>query len=323
MRYVGFRWVAIVVLLSLYYSEAADVKNPRLRGVPKSKRDLYRQAGPNNSWKCLNGIGIISYDAVNDDYCDCSDGSDEPGTSACEYTFFTCKNHHHRPARIKSSSVNDGVCDPDCCDGSDESTSGVTCPNQCKEAAIEAALAQVAETRELAEGLKIKEREYTRYNQIKLDELRGKLDDEYKKDPVSRPDIEKISDEIDKMEKRGGDEKYGVGSVFEKYQDHWLILDTVEYTYELVVFADLTQIRKDTNSRTKLGTFKSWLTPNSITYDSGDFCNGVARTAKVIFSCGPVETFKDIKEPATCYYEAFVTTPAACEKQAQHEKDEL
>jgi len=29
---------------------------------------------------CLNGERTIDFAAVNDDYCDCSDGSDEPGT---------------------------------------------------------------------------------------------------------------------------------------------------------------------------------------------------------------------------------------------------
>lgn len=51
--------------------------------------------------------------AVNDDYCDCPDGSDEPGTSACEgrpHAYFYCRNDGHIPARILSSRVNDGIC---------------------------------------------------------------------------------------------------------------------------------------------------------------------------------------------------------------------
>ena len=32
---------------------------------------------------CLNGNQSIPWSGVNNDVCDCADGSDEPGTSAC------------------------------------------------------------------------------------------------------------------------------------------------------------------------------------------------------------------------------------------------
>jgi len=65
---------------------------------------------------CLITKEIIQYSMVNDDYCDCKDGSDEPSTSACPGTFFFCSSSSS--STIPSSRVNDGVCD--CCDGSDE-----------------------------------------------------------------------------------------------------------------------------------------------------------------------------------------------------------
>lgn len=60
------------------------------------------------------------------------------GTSACGNGFFYCANEGHVPARIKTSRVNDGVCDPDCCDGSDEYNGLEYCPNVCEEVGAEA-----------------------------------------------------------------------------------------------------------------------------------------------------------------------------------------
>ena len=66
------------------------------------------------SFKC--GTVSIPCSAVNDDYCDCVGGDDEPGTSACgaQGAKFTCSNGDV----ISTAFVDDGVCD--CCDGGDE-----------------------------------------------------------------------------------------------------------------------------------------------------------------------------------------------------------
>lgn len=61
-------------------------------------------------FKCIKSGELIPFRLVNDDYCDCKDGSDEPGTSGCPNGRFYCENKGFFPAYIRSSRVNDGVC---------------------------------------------------------------------------------------------------------------------------------------------------------------------------------------------------------------------
>lgn len=67
----------------------------------------------NGRFQCLDGSGTLPLSAVNDNYCDCPDGSDEPGTSACEGVgdgWFHCQNEGHVPGKVRRSRVNDGLC---------------------------------------------------------------------------------------------------------------------------------------------------------------------------------------------------------------------
>jgi len=51
-----------------------------VKGVHPS---LYPKYAPTSSglWSCLDGSRSLPWSALNDDYCDCPDGSDEPGTA--------------------------------------------------------------------------------------------------------------------------------------------------------------------------------------------------------------------------------------------------
>lgn len=101
------------------------------------------------TFTCRDGSKTISALRVNDNYCDCADGSDEVNTSACimiwgerliqsgEGAVFKCRETGSFEQSIPLHWVNDGFCD--CCDGSDENAGSVQCPNTCGEAARERA----------------------------------------------------------------------------------------------------------------------------------------------------------------------------------------
>ncbi|OHT14429.1 hypothetical protein TRFO_15212 [Tritrichomonas foetus] len=83
------------------------------------------------TFRCFDGSKIIPLNHLNNDYVDCPDGSDEPGTSAYPNGTFYCHNDGVDPMEIPKWSVGDGICD--CCDGSDEFSrlSHSKCSNTC------------------------------------------------------------------------------------------------------------------------------------------------------------------------------------------------
>ncbi|EKD15933.1 glucosidase 2 subunit beta precursor [Drepanopeziza brunnea f. sp. 'multigermtubi' MB_m1] len=152
--YPAMRGVNVIVLLSTLSTSILATEPTRPRGVAPKFAKFYQSV---DSFSCvLNPEIKLSLSQVNDDYCDCPDGTDEPGTAACSYisplspsqpapanahVFFAlagfyCYNKGHIASYIPHIHVNDGVCDYElCCDGTDENAGvgGVKCEDKCKE----------------------------------------------------------------------------------------------------------------------------------------------------------------------------------------------
>ncbi|KAK2594281.1 hypothetical protein QQS21_007987 [Conoideocrella luteorostrata] len=148
-----------LVLLGAFSSLAAAATAGSLpRGVGPEFVSHYESK---TEFSCISDPSIkLSVNRVNDNTCDCPDGSDEPGTAACAHIDplspqqplpgsgslsnnvkpalpgFWCENKGHIGAYVPFVYVNDGMCDYDlCCDGSEEYShrGGVKCENRCAE----------------------------------------------------------------------------------------------------------------------------------------------------------------------------------------------
>ncbi|GAB0136781.1 hypothetical protein EsDP_00005072 [Epichloe bromicola] len=147
-----------LVLLSAVSSLAAVAAGSLPRGVGPEYVSHYQGT---TEFTCISDPSRkLSFDRVNDNTCDCPDGSDEPGTAACAWIDsrspdqplpgsgassshaklalpgFWCENKGHIGSYVPFLYVNDGMCDHDlCCDGTEEYShvGGVKCENRCAE----------------------------------------------------------------------------------------------------------------------------------------------------------------------------------------------
>ncbi|KAH6981707.1 glucosidase II beta subunit-like-domain-containing protein, partial [Ilyonectria sp. MPI-CAGE-AT-0026] len=144
-------------LLSAIYAFTLAAAGSLPRGVGPSFAAHYQGK---EDFSCITNTAIkLSLSQVNDNSCDCPDGSDEPGTAACAsldalspeqplpgsvagttktsnaLPGFWCANEGHIGMYVPFLYVNDGVCDYElCCDGSEEfRLGGVKCENRCAE----------------------------------------------------------------------------------------------------------------------------------------------------------------------------------------------
>ncbi|RWS23055.1 glucosidase 2 subunit beta-like protein 1 [Leptotrombidium deliense] len=167
---------ALILAVSITICKTTEVLRPH--GVPLSKKIFY---DPSKDFSCLDGSGTIPFRLVNDDYCDCKDGSDEPGTSACPEGIFHCINIGFQPQDIPSSRVNDGICD--CCDTSDEYNSTAECKNDCDKLGKAAHEAYLYQQRVFYGGKNIRDtyirnaKKEIEESQARLEQLRQKVAD--------------------------------------------------------------------------------------------------------------------------------------------------
>lgn len=109
----------VLTIQRLEHSVGQTPPHQKLRGVIEESRPVKFY------FKCHDRSSLIAIE--NDDFCDCTDGSDELHTSACSHLFVQQKIFHciSDNTTLYLSRVNDGVCD--CLDGSDEYGSNLEC----------------------------------------------------------------------------------------------------------------------------------------------------------------------------------------------------
>ena len=238
-------------------------------------------------WECAPAAGgapvLLRLGSINDDFCDCADGSDEPGTAACAGLSTAPARFHcaHRVAPLAASRVDDGVCD--CCDGADEDRArggAAACADVCAE--LEAAAAR---ERAIADAGRARRAEYERRARAAA----GRSD--------------------------GG--AAGVPLAFGALAGScWKSADG-EYAYEVCLYSGhgATQRPRHGGAAHSLGRQWRWSVPGSRgVLSGGDACPaGVVRSIEVAFACGAEgEALSAVRETSTCVYAVTLSTPAAC-----------
>ncbi|KAK4234990.1 glucosidase II beta subunit-like protein-domain-containing protein [Achaetomium macrosporum] len=150
------RRTGALALLGAFVHGTLAVAESLPRGVGPEFVKFYTSK---STFACIsNSSVVLDSSQINDNSCDCPDGSDEPGTAACSHIDslspqqplpgsvtgttnstnalpgFWCANAGHIGGYIPFMYVNDGVCDYElCCDGSDEfaHVGGIQCENRC------------------------------------------------------------------------------------------------------------------------------------------------------------------------------------------------
>lgn len=344
--------VSALVIAALVQSAIATV-----RGVLPENEKLYEAAVINGEkkWHCLNDSSVVlSYDQINDNYCDCPDGSDEPGTNACEYRpemNYYCVNAGYFPGYIENYKLDDGVCDYDlCCDGSDEK-SGL-CPNVCSKVALQYRDYQDKMQNDIKRSLDTKEKSIKRAKsivfQIEQKLMHLKLDLNWKTLELNGNQLSSSS--LVSLLKNyyrsffpfSPESPHLEDSAMESLKSEiTLLLKQIQfYTNNLAqdygpksIFRVLEKKQisgnyKGYNYRIGLfdsifqddvliGKFDTYLDRKMI-YANGQKCwNGPKRSASIEFICGSMQKILSVSEPEKCHYQFEISTPLVCEEYTE------
>ncbi|CAN6453853.1 unnamed protein product [Victoria cruziana] len=166
--------------------------------------------------KCKDGSKSFARSRLNDGFCDCADGTDEPKTAACPEGKFFCRNSGHMPLMLFSSRVNDGICD--CCDGSDEYDGKIKCPNTCWEAGKTARekLKKKISTFQEGSAIRKQEIEHTKQEIAKEEAELSKLKKEEK---LLKDLVDKLKEHKKQIEKAEEEERLKKEKVAEKLKE--------------------------------------------------------------------------------------------------------
>ncbi|KAJ6798531.1 glucosidase 2 subunit beta [Iris pallida] len=193
--------ITLLIASNLWISGFSVVASHNSFGIAPQDLSYYKS----NVIKCKDGSRKFTREQLNDEFCDCADGTDEPGTSACPEGRFYCQNAGNVPVTLFSSRVNDGICD--CCDGSDEyNNETVKCPNTCWEAGKIAREKLKKKIQTYQEGVIIRKQEVEHGNQAfakdEADLSRLKSEEKILKDLV-----DKLKDHKERIEKAEEEER--------------------------------------------------------------------------------------------------------------------
>ncbi|KAK7091634.1 hypothetical protein V1264_009292 [Littorina saxatilis] len=268
------------------------------RGVHFSDAGSYK-ADARGLFKCLESELRIPMNQVNDDYCDCPDSSDEPGTSACPHARFFCTVQiPHRDVQfVYSSHVNDGICD--CCDGSDE-WQDKRVPSNMKLDGKTGAVFHTPCIDRCGDVMKILEDEQRIRRQGLLRQKRYLV----------------AARNLTLFQRQ----KYGPAGIFYLLSQQCYEHKAHEYVYTVCPFESVRQQGTGGfGAKTMLGRHGEWTKQKSGDYvhsmRNGDatLCpDGQPRQTQLRFLCGLEDGIIDVTEASKCRYDVRFSSPAAC-----------